>query len=957
MRVRSGYWCIGARRTYRAATLASLVVLAALAFGGAGVQPAAAAEEGFGFEGFSFRFTEENGLAAVRAGSHPFKMVVSFSLKHHTTESEEQDVDGGRLKTVSVDLPAGVIINPTATPTLCTEDAIVVQQCPLSAAVGVALLEIAPFPLKVPVPVYNMVPPAGAPAMLAFTPEEASTVHLIGHVRTGGDYGLTSDAPELTQKGGVLAATVELWGDPASSAHDSERGQCELPTSKEHGSKCPVDSCGFEANGQCPKQGQADPSFISLPSECSGPLTARVHATIWEEPSVIHEVTAQTTNSEGNPVGIEECSRLDFSPQFSAKPSSTAAETPTGLAVDVRVPQNEGANGLAEANLEDTTVKLPAGVTVSPSAANGLAACSPQQISLGDASVPSCPEASKVGVVEIHTPLLHEPLKGAVYLAQQNNNPFGSLLAVYLVAEGSGAIVKIAGHVEADPQTGQLTTTFQNSPQLPFSDLKVDFFGGPRASLVTPAVCGAYQSGASFSPWSATPTVDLGDSFSIVSGCGAPFAPQFSAGTEKSRGGAFSPFSVTVTRPNGQPHLESIAVHTPRGLLGVLKSVSQCPEPQASQGACGPQSLIGHTTTAAGPGPEPFSVGGSVFLTGPYRGAPFGLSIVVHALAGPFDLGNVIVRAAIAVDPSTAALSVTSDPLPTILQGIPLDIQWVNVTVDRPGFMFNPTNCEPQHVDGSIASVENATVAVSSFFEATNCATLPFKPSFSVFTAGRSSKANGVSLDVKVSSKGGPQPGGGEANIRMVHVALPKQLPSRLTTIQKACLAATFEANPASCPAASDIGSATATTPLLNVPLSGPAFLVSHGGAAFPDLEIVLQGERITIVLDGSIDIKKGVTSSTFKSIPDAPITSFELKLPTGPYSALAANTPTGPNGTFCHTKLIMPTTITGQNGAIIKQNTRIAVTGCAKAKKARKGRRKASHTRGTVSFSIAATK
>jgi hypothetical protein len=365
-------------------------------------------------------------------------------------------------------------------------------------------------------------------------------------------------------------------------------------------------------------------------------------------------------------------------------------------------------------------------------------------------------------------------------------------------------------------------------------------------------------------------------------------------------------------------------------LLGIIKGVERCGETQANQGTCGPGSLIGHVTAAAGAGPEPYVVhGGQVFLTGPYKGAPFGLSFVIPAVAGPYNLGNVVVRAAIHVDRHTTQITVVSDPLPTILQGVPLDVRKVNVTIDRPGFMFNATSCEPLAVTGALTSTLGAQASVASHYQAVNCASLPFKPSFTVSTQARTSKKNGASLDVKV---GYPQ--GSQANIRSVAVTLPKQLPSRLTTIQQACPEATFDQNPASCPAGSNIGTATATTPVLANPAMGPAYLVSHGGAAFPDLVIVLQDEGVTLELVGSIDIKKGVTSSAFRTVPDVPILGFELTLPEGPHSGLAAVLPAKAKGNMCGTSLIMPTTITGQNGAVVKQNTKIAVTGCAKSKK-----------------------
>jgi hypothetical protein len=412
--------------------------------------------------------------------------------------------------------------------------------------------------------------------------------------------------------------------------------------------------------------------------------------------------------------------------------------------------------------------------------------------------------------------------------------------------------------------------------------------------------------------------------------------------------------------------------------------VELCPEPQADEGLCGPNSLIGETTVSVGVGNDPFSVkGGKVYLTGPYRGAPFGLSIVNPAKAGPFDVERdtskpnnpacdcIVVRAKIEVDPITAELTVTSDnegpyKIPTILDGIPLQIKHVNVTVNRPGFTFNPTNCSPMSIGGTLNSVEGATDTLSVPFQATNCARLSFKPQFRVSTSGKTSRKNGASLHVKLAYP--KLPFGSQANIAKVKVDLPKRLPSRLTTLQKACVDKVFEANPGACPAASRVGAATATTPLLPVPLNGPAYFVSHGGAKFPELIIVLQGYGVTVDLHSETFINKaGITSSTFRTIPDVPVGTFELTLPQGPFSALAAN------GNLCkatktvlvkrrvtvtvkgHKKtvtrkvrkmlpasLVMPTVFTAQNGAVIHQNTPIGVTGCAKKKTRAKHKGKA---------------
>jgi hypothetical protein len=675
-----------------------------------------------------------------------------------------------------------------------------------------------------------------------------------------------------------------------------------------------------------------------LATACAGAQETTLSVDSWEHPgNVVTASTFLSHDGAGTPLGNDGCGRLDFSPSLAVAPESSVADSPTGVHVDLHVPPAglKDPEGLAEADLRKAVVALPAGLALNPSVAGGLQACSSAQIALSSAAPAACPHEAQIGTVEIDTPILGHPLGGAVYVAEQGNNPFNSLLAIYIaVADpATGVVVKLAGHVVADPVTGQLTTTFDNNPQLPFTDLKLDFFGGPRAALVNPDGCGAYTAGSVLTPWSGTGAVEPTAGFEVNQGChGAQFSPGFAAGTVDNQAGGFGALSVTFSRSDQDQALSSVVVRTPPGLLGVLKSVPLCGEPQAALGTCGQESLIGHTTVLAGAGPDPVSVGGQVFLTGPYKGAPFGLSIVVPAVAGPFNLGTVIVRAAIAVDPHTTALTVTSDPLPTILQGIPLQVRTVNVTVDRPGFIFNPTDCEPLSVGATIASTQGTAAQVSSRFQAANCAALAFHPVFSASSLAKTSRQEGAALDVKVG-----YPSGSQANIHSVAVTLPKQLPARLSTIQQACPEAVFNQNPASCDAGALIGTGTAQTPIFNNPITGPAYLVSHGGTAFPDVDLVLQGEGVTVLLVGHVSITKaGITSATFSEVPDAPISAFELSLPEGPHSGLSAV------GSLCGEPLTMPTTITGQNGARLTQTTRIKVSGCTTTKKkAKKHKRK----------------
>jgi hypothetical protein len=716
-------------------------------------------------------------------------------------------------------------------------------------------------------------------------------------------------------------------------------------------------------------------SFLTNPSDCaSGPLAAEIDADTWEHPGLsspgsgVSAVTYPT---------LEGCELLGFSANLSAAPDigtagdTTQADEPSGYKLDLNTPQapNSG-SGLGTSPYKTVDFTFPEGTSLSPGAANGLTACTatgPHGIDIeGPESEETgadgllqpapghCPGSSEIGTAKADTPLLGEELSGHLYLAEPecgnaiHTNPCtpqdaanGTIYGLYLElqAPNSGVIIKLAGKADVNPDTGRVTSVFEGTPQFPVSNLVIETSGGPRASLANPQICGTATTTGLIAPWSGGAAAEPQGQFSVNEGCGAQgFAPSLAAGTTDPGAGAFSPFTLTLKREDREQNVSAISTTLPEGLLASVANVAQCPEPQAAQGACPASSLIGTTTVGVGSGPDPYYVTGQVYFTGPYGGGPFGLSVVVPAVAGPFNLGNVIVRVALFINPATAQVTAVSGAFPQIIDGVPLRIRTVNVTLNNPAFTFNPTSCAQKAITGTVTSTQGTVAGVSSPFNAAGCKNLPFKPGFSASTAGKASKANGASLTVKVTSKGGPQAGGGEANIAAVKVDLPKQLPSRLTTLQKACPEAQFEANPAGCHKESDIGTATASTPILAHSLTGPAYLVSHGGKAFPDLEIILQGEGVKLVLDGNTFISKaGITSSTFKTVPDAPISSFELKLPTGVYSVLGANVSASAHYNLCGQTLAMPTAITGQNGAVVKQTTKIAVTGCAKHKKVKK--------------------
>jgi hypothetical protein len=919
--------------------------------------PASAGVPAFGIASFDGLITNQDGSVDTQAGSHPFQATTSFSFPTGAYPGagigSHDPIAVETMRDASVDLPAGLVGNPVGLPQCPQQDLTLSagsttnrSNCPVGSQVGLLRLNLSEF-RDLTVALYNMVPNPGEAGQFAAVVGPVNA-YIDFHVRSGGDYGLTASLSEAVSEVTINASSLTVWGVPADPAHDALRGAlCHGdPSIPAH-----CDGGGFSA-GELPR------ALLTLPTSCAGPQATSLSVDTWQHPGAFFTASFLSHDTAGNPVGVDGCNRLQFAPSITAQPDSSAGDSPTGLHVDVHIPQAglTDPKGLAAANLKKAVVTLPAGVSVNPASADGLAACSPGQIALSSAGPATCPDGSKVGSVEVDSPLVDHPLLGGVFLASQGDNPFGSLLAIYIAVDDpvTGTVVKLAGHVVADPQTGQLTTTFDNNPRLPFTDFKLDFFGGPRASLATPASCGVYQTTSQLVPWSAVDPnnplpgeiANAGDSFAISSGAngtpcgGLAFSPGFVAGTMSNQANGFSPLSVSFSRPDGSQQLGAVSVTTPPGLLGMLSSVPLCGEPQASQGTCSASAQIGHTVVGAGAGSSPLVVPQAgqpqapVFLTGPYKGAPFGLSIVVPAVAGPFNLGNVVVRAAISVDPHTAQVTITSDALPSILQGIPLRVRSVNVVVDRPGFIFNPTSCDPLSVNASITSTQGATAAVSSRFQAANCGQLPFTPKFSASTTAKTSRANGASLDAKIVI--GVK---GEANAHVVAVQLPKQLPSRLTTIQKACLDSVFNANPAACPAASLVGTATASTPVLPVALTGPAYLVSHGGAGFPDLVVVLQGDGVRFDLVGSINISsKGITSSKFASAPDAPINSFDLQLPQGPHSILTSN------GSLCAKPLIMPTTITAYNNKQVKQSTRIKVSGCPKAKKTKKAKKHKTH-------------
>jgi hypothetical protein len=847
--------------------------------------------------------------AFTQAAGHPPWGGTKFIMKHSGS-----NVEGSSVKRLRVDVPPGLAANPQAPMPRCSVKIFEHKpsECPAQSIVGTVEMEavaepLGLLPLTLPSlegTVYNLEAPPGLPLDFGIAVEPAgellSPIHLFleGHVAWWSDYHEYFEINNVPNEAQVNVG---------------------LPV------KAPLKVLMSKLNFN----GRAGGNFLTLPSECSTTTTSHLELESWSG-----EIATTETHT---PVGVEGCEEVPFEPTVTVTPETAGSDQPDGATVVVKAPQKAGPEEINTADIKDVHVTLPEGMTLNPSSAHGLAACTESQIAIGTTNPVTCPAQAKVGTVTIETVLPPGSLTGNVYLGSPAGGPItGPPYTIYLDAESTlGVSVRLQGTVTPDPNTGRLQATFANNPQLTFSEIVLKLGGGPRAPLANPLVCGMAPVEGLLTPYTGGAPAPSSTSFTIT-GCPSPlpFALTQSTPSSNANAGAYTSYTFNLGREDGQQYLSRLQTTLPAGLVGAIPSVPLCGEPQAQAGTCAPGSEIGKATASVGAGSEPYSFTGPVYLTGPYGGAPYGLSIPIPASAGPFDLGSgacdcVLTRAAIGVDPHTARVIATSS-LPSIVEGVPLRLKGLSVAVTRPSFLFNPTNCGALATDSTLTSTFGATQLVSSPFQVANCAALPFKPTFKVSSSAKTSKLNGASLRVALT-----QPAH-QANIKSVFAQLPVQLPARLTTLQKACPEATFAQNPRICPVGSLVGGASVTTPVLPGKLSGPAYLVSHGGAAFPDLDLVLEGDGVQVILTGNTNIKKGITSSTFAAIPDIPVSSFALNLPIGRHSALAAN------GSLCTRKLAMPTTIVAQNGKQLKQNTRVSVAKCP----ARKVRRRKHHKR-----------
>jgi hypothetical protein len=838
------------------------------------------------------------------AGHPPFGLTV-FEFNHKKGLLGEEPE--GAVKNIRVDIPPGLAANPEALPK-CEKKEFEEDKCAADTEVGVDDLTVFSKALDVEVkaPVYNLEPPAGLPL----------------------EFGIHAEVPVVANEHVYLKGYVSWHKETKLEARGVPSGDYhEYFEINEVSNENPVLKSKLVFKGTKTGVG-AYGDFLTLPSACSSTTTSYLEVESWEG--------GVSATKAVSPLGVEACGLVPFGPTATLSTEAARSDEPDGIGVQVSEPQKAGAKEINTSDVEAARVTLPEGMTLDPSAAHGLEACTSSEIAL-DPSEPvppvTCPAGSKLGTVTVETPDLPlGSLLGSVYLGSPSGAPITEPpFTIYLAAESAryGVSVRLKGSVQPNPVTGRLEAAFTETPALPVSDVIVKFNGGARAPLANPLSCEPGQLEALLTPYTGLAAAASFEPFA-ASGCPSPLPFALGQGTldEPATAGAHSSYTLTLAREDGQQYLSQVTTVLPAGLVGEIPSVTPCGEPQAAAGTCGAASQIGTASVTAGAGPEPFSFMGPMYLTGPYNGAPYGLSIALPAAAGPFDLGSgscdcVLTRAAVNVNPITARVSITSDPLPRIVKGVPIRLRSITITVNRPNFLVNPTSCGPLASESTLTgftpgSSVNATQTVASPLALGGCSALGFSPAFTAHTSAKTSKADGASLLTTVSQAPG------QANIRSVSVQLPAQLVTRLTTLQQACAEATYAANPYSCPAASNVGSATAVTPVLPAPLRGPAYLVSHGNAAFPNLDLLLEGSNVRVILEGNTKISKGVTTSTFASLPDVPISSFALNLPTGPYSLVTAN------GSLCSAPLVMPTSIVSQSGVQIRRETDISVAGCA---------------------------
>jgi hypothetical protein len=890
-------------------------------------------------------FFEADGLTPVRqAGAHPYEASFSFDMNSVDAPRGEQPLQKapvGNLRDISVKLPPGFVGNPTAVAE-CRAEQFLSVECPPASQVGRADLTVYPatsaaFDLY-SLPVYNLTHPRGVLNDLGFD-VQGNPVHIEASLDPARNYAINTTVSDLNESLPPFTSKVTIWGYPKDPAHDSER--CAGPTSAQIGTA-----------GSCASDGPEKP-FVTTPFDCSAAakMTLSEYDT-WQESGAFGPDVDYTL--PGNFTG---CGQVPFEPTVSVTPTNDVADSPSGLDVHIHLPQDEDPTHIATSPLKDAKIVLPEGITVNPSSANGLEACTPAQISLGTDDPVACPGASKVASAEITTPVLPEPIEGSLYLATQDENPFHSLLAGYIVFSDPdrGILIKIPGKIEADPATGRLTGTFEENPELPFSDLQLHFKAGAHSTLITPKTCGTYAATSELAGWAGNPPSQGSSSFNIsgapgggscaVTEAALPNSPSFDAGTVSPLSRSYTPFVLHLRREDGTQRFSAFDVTLPPGLTGKLAGTALCPDASlaAAESASGRQeqadpscpgdSHVGEVVAAVGAGPSPYYAKGDAYLAGPYKGAPVSLAVITPAVAGPFDLGTIVIRTPLHIDPSTAQISATSDPIPQMLDGIPTDVRSIEVVLDRPEFTLTGTSCNASQVSGELTSTAGLSTSLSSRFQLSDCGRLPFAPKLSLRLKGKTTRAQYPALTATLTAKPG------EANIASAQVGLPHSEFIAQAHIGNVCTRPQLAAE--KCPPSSVIGHASALTPLVSYPLEGNVYLGTGYGYKLPAVVAVLKGpayQPIQITLVGKVDTdaRKGIRN-TFEVAPDAPVSKFVLSLKGGSRGLLVNSE------NLCGKPQRAAVNLSAQNGKTSHLDPLIA-NGCKKTKKGAKGKKRKGH-------------
>ncbi len=929
---------------------------------------------------------QQNGSAFTQAAGHPYSVSTTFDLNTITNVNGLPESDGP-LRHLTAKIPAGLVGDPDAMPTCkgmselrpASDPFGTFGNCPVNSIVGTIKLRTlfsGVFPIEPEVPVYNMEPPPGIPAQFGFA-IIGFPVLLDASVRSDGDYGVNLTTRNISQGLIVNGVTITFWGVPADPSHDIQRCRAYAAgylggnpfctgTPGVPGGLDPENFTEIIVGGPSSAGVSTVRPLLTNPSEC-GPVgqgkEVGLDVSSWQQPSQSDSAsfTTHVPGDPSQPVGNDGCEIVPFTPEITVQPGTKRADSPTGLEVNLKIPQDglKNPDGIAQSALRKTVVSLPEGMTVNPSYADGVDVCTPQQIGMISVDPPrfdkepaSCSDASKIGDVRIVTPLLDTPVEGGLFAAQSNDdekvgheNPFDSLVPLYIVAEGRGVRVKLAGDVALDERTGQIVTTFDNAPQIPFSTFSLSFKGGPRAPLVNPSSCGTYTSTAQFSPWSRPdqPVTDS-DPFTITSGPGGgpcvnapgnrPFNPVLRAGTLNPSAGSFSPFVLRMSRNDGEQEVTSFESSLPAGLVASLAGTSKCPDAAIALAAtktgkaekaspsCPASSRIGTALSGTGSGQILTYVPGTVYLAGPYNGAPLSVATIVPAAVGPFDVGTIVVRAALRIDPETAKVSVDPVPIPYIRSGIALHVRDIRVILDKPNFTLNPTSCDPKAVTARMLGTgadfanpaDDVAADLSERFQVANCAALPFKPKLSFNLKGGTKRGQFPAFQATLLARPG------DANLAKTTVVLPRSEFIEQGHIRTVCTRPQFKAQ--QCPAGSIYGYAKAITPLFDTPVEGPVYLRANGGErVLPDLVVSLKNGEIEVALAGFIDSVKGRVRNAFNVIPDAPVTKFTLNMLGGKKGLLVNHLD------LCEVTSRADVKMVGQNGKVVQSRPKMGTS------------------------------